>query len=316
MTARTAVHLCHLRHLRLGVAAVWLTASAAAARPFDSTQGTEPRLVNGTLERHAATASLARDIQTLASRMTDPGWIAYRVPVVEGEHTMCDWTNGTRSMVSPAPVHLEPLMVFFVFYRVEQRQIVRIRSYSVDCPLDAGGKAVQWHGATPENVKALQAAGIRGVSVDDLVRLRIHKVTPDFIRAFESRGYKGLVADDYVRMRIHKVTPEEMDQLKALGFGGLGVDELVRFRIHKVTPDYIRSMQAVGFVTMFEAQLVRMRIHKVDAQFVRDARADGYAIQAPGDAIDLAIHGPRWRRRRQARPGPSSRRPRAVSRKP
>jgi hypothetical protein len=144
VTARTAVHLCHLRHLRLGVAAVWLTASAAAARPFDSTQGTEPRLVNGTLERHAATSNLARDIQTLASRMPEPEWIAYSVPVVEGGHTMCDWTTGARSMASPAPVHLEPPMVFFVFYRVDERQIVRIRSYSVDCPLDAGGKAVQW----------------------------------------------------------------------------------------------------------------------------------------------------------------------------
>ena len=35
-----------------------------------------------------------------------------------------------------------------------------------------------------------------------------------------------------------------------------------------------------------------MRIHKVDAQFVRDARADGLTVQTPGDAVDLAIHGP------------------------
>jgi len=46
-----------------------------------------------------------------------------------------------------------------------------------------------------------------------------------------------------------------------------------------------------------EDQLVKMRIHKVDAQFVRDARADGFALQFPSDAVDLAIHGPRWRKR-------------------
>ncbi len=65
-----------------------------------------------------------------------------------------------------------------------------------------------------------------------------------------------------------------------------------------MTPEYIRGMREVGFVTVSEDQLVRMKIHKVDAQFVRDARADGLSVQTPGDAVDLAIHGPRWRRKR------------------
>jgi len=43
---------------------------------------------------------------------------------------------------------------------------------------------------------------------------------------------------------------------------------------------------------------VKLRIHNVDAQFVRDGRADGYTLQSTNDAVDLAIHGPRMRRRR------------------
>lgn len=125
------------------------------------------------------------------------------------------------------------------------------------------------HGATAANIKALQDAGIRGQSVEDIIRFRIHKVTPEFIRALEARGYTGVPAEDLVKMRIHKVTAEEIDELKALGFGGLSVEQLVRFRIHKVTPD-----------------------------FIRHAREDGLSVQTPGDAVDLAIHGPRWRKRR------------------
>ena len=153
------------------------------------------------------------------------------------------------------------------------------------------------HGATPANIKALQAQGIRGLSVEDLIRFRIHKVTPEFVKAIESRGYKNVAAEDFVKMRIHKVSPEEMDQLKTLGFGGMDIDDLVKFRIHKVTPDFVKSMKDVGFQTISEDQLVRLRIHKVDAQFIRDARADGLTIQTPGDAVDLAIHGPRRKRR-------------------
>ena len=44
---------------------------------------------------------------------------------------------------------------------------------------------------------------------------------------------------------------------------------------------------------------MRMRIHRVDARFVRDARADGFAMTTPGEAVDLAIHGPRFSRVRR-----------------
>jgi hypothetical protein len=154
------------------------------------------------------------------------------------------------------------------------------------------------HRVTPEVVRDFAALGYKGLAVDDLVRMGIHKVTPEFIRAIDQRGYKSIAAADLVKMRIHRVTPEEIDQLKTLGFGGLGIDTLMKFRIHKVTPDYIRQMKEAGFTAVTEDQLIKMRIHKVDALFVRHAREDGLAIQTPADAVDLAIRGPRWRRRR------------------
>ncbi len=53
-------------------------------------------------------------------------------------------------------MRLEPPELFFVLYRVEQGQVVRIRTYSEECPLDAGGKAVHWlTGVTPADSLAL-----------------------------------------------------------------------------------------------------------------------------------------------------------------
>jgi hypothetical protein len=155
------------------------------------------------------------------------------------------------------------------------------------------------HRVSAADIREFRALGFDAVSTDMLVRLRIHGVTPDFVRGLATRGYKGLLADDLVRMRIHRVTLEEIDDLKTLGFGGVGPDELVKFRIHRVTPAFIRDMRDVGFAAVTEDQLVRLRIHRVDAQFVKDARADGYAMTTPGDAIDLAIRGPRYTRARR-----------------
>ena len=49
-----------------------------------------------------------------------------------------------RYTQSTDPIRLEPADFFFVMFRVENKQITRIRTYSANCPLDAGGKAVHW----------------------------------------------------------------------------------------------------------------------------------------------------------------------------
>ena len=49
-----------------------------------------------------------------------------------------------RYTQSTDPIRLEPADFFFVMFRIEEKQITRIRTYSANCPLDAGGKAVHW----------------------------------------------------------------------------------------------------------------------------------------------------------------------------
>jgi RNA polymerase sigma factor (sigma-70 family) len=50
-------------------------------------------------------------------------------------------------------------------------------------------------------------------------------------------------------------------------------------------------------VTSNDLTDLQSRITRQDLLFIRHAREDGFALQAPGDAVDLAIHGPRRRRR-------------------
>ena len=121
--------------------AVLLIATAAAAQT--------PRLSNGRIESHATT-NIARDVQQLAGTMADSGWIGYTQPIIDGNHTMCDyWNDGRTINYSNDPIRLEPADFFFVMFRVENKEITRIRSYSANCPLDAGGKVVHWFTNVP-----------------------------------------------------------------------------------------------------------------------------------------------------------------------
>ena len=107
-------------------------------------QAQTPRLSNGRIESHATT-NIARDLPALAATLTEPMWIGYAQPLIDGDHQMCDyWNNGNRYTQSTDPIRLEPADFFFVMFRIEEKQITRIRTYSANCPLDAGGKAVHW----------------------------------------------------------------------------------------------------------------------------------------------------------------------------
>ena len=127
--------------LAAALAAIALPAGA----PFALAQGQQtPRLSNGQLQPRATT-DVARDLPALAATLAEPMWIGYAQPLIDGNHEMCDsWNDGRRVSSSTDPIRLEPADFYFVLFRVENRQVTRIRTYSANCPLDAGGKAVHW----------------------------------------------------------------------------------------------------------------------------------------------------------------------------
>ncbi|MDP2319389.1 MAG: hypothetical protein Q8O42_08640 [Acidobacteriota bacterium] len=95
-------------------------------------------------------------------------------------------------------------------------------------------------------------------------------------------------------------TPDQafITNMGAAGYRSLSTDDVVRLAVIDVTVGHVRGLAQAGYANLPIDDVVRTRIHRVTPAFVRDARADGLAIHSPGDAVDLAIHGPRWRKRR------------------
>jgi len=138
----------------------------------------QPRIANGKIAVQPAGA-VAQTFRSLVAAESDVVWIGYTVPVVDGERMMCcfggdtTWSNGgvvisqggtccracrleppadgnsmarrgTTSGSAPGIVRLSGSERMVVLYRVAQKAVERVRIFSEDCELDAGGRRVVW----------------------------------------------------------------------------------------------------------------------------------------------------------------------------
>jgi HEAT repeat protein len=133
-----------------------------------------PRISNGKIATQAAGTPFVQSFRSLVSAQPDASWIGYTVPIVDGERTMCCFGSGTTfvngsivmsdgsqccgscrlepsegaSMATRRPqsgvVKLEGSDLMTVLVRVAERKVDRVRIFSEDCELDAGGRPVVW----------------------------------------------------------------------------------------------------------------------------------------------------------------------------
>jgi hypothetical protein len=156
---------------RKGAAAVALVGLLLPA----GTRAQPQPLVNARLLRHSAAGGLRATFDSLVAGAREPAWIAYAVPVgrpgrmccydggveiggsdVRGIPCGCRLEGGRGSVIEggrsgsygadrpPEPVPLEADARMHVLLRVAQGRVGRVRSFSPDCALDAGGLEFHW----------------------------------------------------------------------------------------------------------------------------------------------------------------------------
>jgi hypothetical protein len=127
-----------------------------------ATASAQQNIVNARVETRSG-ASLAAAFAALPAA-ADPFWVGYAVPAQDPESTACCYsgrdgdaccgrclldesrtggpsirTGGTRR-----PIALEGPSQVTVLYRVANREVERIRTYSASCEIDAGGRTLYW----------------------------------------------------------------------------------------------------------------------------------------------------------------------------
>ena len=146
-----------------------LAAPAAGQAP---PSGQTPRLTNANMRPVASTGALTAQFKALVDQQVEPAWIAYTQPIIDGTLASCcyGWSDngsgqgvccvgcplegrsdvmsvtertGDDGVAAPRqPIKLEGATDFVVLFRIENRRVDRVRVYSADCALDAGGRTV------------------------------------------------------------------------------------------------------------------------------------------------------------------------------
>jgi HEAT repeats len=143
----------------------------------------QPRVTNARLETRPVTGGLESTFRAILRAQTSPAWAGYAEPIIPGDRQSCCWNDGGGcalehhagdggvTIAGPQTVKLEGPTHLVVLYRVENHQIGKIRTFTPECDLDAGGLPLVWlTGVTaPDSIRFLLsiAKSASGGSRDD-----------------------------------------------------------------------------------------------------------------------------------------------------
>jgi len=173
--------------------AAGLIAGAAHAQQTDTVA---PRLVNAHMEKRAAAGRLSAEIREFAAAQAQPAWLGYAVAALPDHGESCCWDSyenarmrgcgrcalesekGITVQAGPpekmdskgeagGTVHLEGSGALIVMLRAADHRIEKVRAFSEDCEIDAGGVRVVWlTGVTGAESVAALAPLVTGADFD------------------------------------------------------------------------------------------------------------------------------------------------------
>lgn len=150
-------------------AVVVLTAVAAWAQ--------QPKITDAKLTTREASGRLAAEFDAIVQAEAGPAFIGWAAPALPAKREMCCCTGGGTCSLdsnqhynnsSKDDTRAAPGQ-FFIFARVEANKVTRLRTYTPECNLTAGGRPVYWLNGVPaaESVALLS----RFVVADDRTAL-------------------------------------------------------------------------------------------------------------------------------------------------
>ncbi len=275
------------------MAAWWMTPGSMA----------QPKLQNVQQQARAVTGSVEATVRGIVAGQKEPAWIAYAAPMIAGERQMCCWSDdspgcaleprgeGAAPIAPSGTVHLEGGTEFYIFLRVENQRVEKVRTFSMDCAVDGGGLPLYWlTGGTAASSLQFLASLVPQTNLEGERRLASGAIAAMAL-------HKDPAADGLLDRLAQAEQPETVRRqaIQWLGRarGRHGYETLAKL-VREEPNDGVRemAMEALGRTKQPEAIGLVVRVAKED----RSARVRGRALhwlarRAPKATAEAAIRG-------------------------
>jgi hypothetical protein len=268
----------------------------------------EAQWVNAKTETRGVTSTLDQEFRSMVARQVEPAWIGYAVPVVDGHHRICchpfedrhkpaslrrgrcklegrDDGMNFQNLDDDEGERPEHLLVLF---RVADRTVGKIRVFTDDCELDAGGLTVHWL----TEVNAKQSIDLLASFVGGTEGKPGRRKSESAIAAIALHAERA--ADRELEKLVESGRPEEIRKNTAFWLGNVRGQrgyEIVRRMVREDPSDKIREhcIFALHVSKVPEALNTLIELARAD----RNSHVRGQALfwlsQKAGDKASRAI---------------------------
>ena len=127
-------------------------------------------------------------------------------------------------------------------------------------------------GSTPAHsyLEGMEGAGLKNLSVDQLIAMKVQGITPEYIKSMGALGFKPDV-DELIGMKVQGIDPEYVKETRAL-WPKIDVNELIAIKVQGITPEYVKSIRALGLKTDVD-EIIGMKVQGVTPEYVKEMRA-------------------------------------------
>ncbi|HEX8836066.1 MAG TPA: M56 family metallopeptidase [Candidatus Acidoferrum sp.] len=132
--------------------------------------------------------------------------------------------------------------------------------------------AMKIQGVTPAYVKEIHDLGMKP-SVEEFIGMRVQGITPEYVRDMRGLAPK-LSIDELIGMKVQGITPQYANDMRGLGLH-YDPDNLIGMKVQGITPEYVRGMQALGFKPDTE-ELIGMKVQGITPEYVKGMQALGF----------------------------------------
>jgi len=134
---------------------------------------------------------------------------------------------------------------------------------------------------------AMEAAGFKNLTADELIAMKVQGITPAYVREIREQGFQPS-ADELIGMKVQGITPEYIREMRTID-AHLSVDQLIGMKVQGITPQYAQEMRGLGLETSPNS-LIGMKVQGITPEYVKGIQSLGF--KPSGDElIGMKVQG-------------------------